>query len=238
MLKGKLLGVICIAALCGTLTLGLWPFHAPKNGVAWLGGRNGLRFGAAGTIMSAGEVGPSAPDESGCSLEVWAQPGRRWASNTLLAFYTPRNPVPFALRQADADLALRRDEAPGSHRASEGFWIDDVFRSGRPVFLTISSGAQGTAVYVDGILARASRQFRITAGDCAGRLVVGTSPVMSDDWTGELRGLAIYHRELTAQQVVRHCETWTRRRDASRYTCVRSGAATGFIIRSRRVSIC
>lgn len=79
----------------------------------------------------------------------------------------------------------------------------------RPGLLTISSGPKGTAVYVDGVLAMASERFRITAIDCTGRLVVGTSPVNTDPWTGVLKGLAIYHRYLSAQQVVRHYETWT-----------------------------
>ena len=33
--------------------------------------------------------------------------------------------------------------------------------------------------------------------------------VGNDPATGQLRGLAIYHRELTAAEVVHHYETWT-----------------------------
>lgn len=47
------------------------------------------------------------------------------------------------------------------------------------------------------------------SGDCTGRLIVATSPVGNDPWTGRLKGLAIYHRELTPAEVVRHYETWT-----------------------------
>jgi hypothetical protein len=78
----------------------------------------------------------------------------------------------------------------------------------RPVLLTMSSGAKGTAVYVDGVLAIASERFRVIGSDCTGRLVVGTSPVNIDQWTGVLKGLAIYHSYLTTQQVARHYETW------------------------------
>jgi hypothetical protein len=76
----------------------------------------------------------------------------------------------------------------------------------RPVLLAISSGTQGTAVYVDGVPAILSERFGVTAADCTGRLVVGTSPPNFDQWTGVLKGLAIYHSYLAAQQVVWHYE--------------------------------
>jgi len=63
-------------------------------------------------------------------------------------------------------------------------------------------------MYVDGALARAFPGFRL-GKDFTGQLVIGTSPVETDGWAGKLRGLAIYHRELTAQQVLKHYETWT-----------------------------
>jgi len=203
-------GVICVAVLCGILVAGLWPFHAPKNRVTWLGTENGLRFADAGTLVSTGELRLAAQEEASCSIEVWIKPALRDDSNTLLAFYTPQNPVQFALQQSDTDLLLERDAGRGAHRTrAAALYVNDVFRSMRPVFMTVSSGPRGTAVYIDGVLAKAAPSFRITSGDCTGRLVVATSPVGNDDWTGELRGLAIYHGELTPQQVVRHYETWT-----------------------------
>jgi hypothetical protein len=36
-MKVRLLALICLAVLCITLTLGLWPFHAPRNEVSWAG---------------------------------------------------------------------------------------------------------------------------------------------------------------------------------------------------------
>lgn len=200
-------GLIFIAVLCGILVAGLRPFHSPGNGVTWLAGENGLRFANHGTIVSAGEFRPPVSPDSTCSIEVWAQPALRSDSNTLLAFHTAQNPVQFALLQSDADLKVRHVEG----RRAVNLYIDSTFRSLRPRFITVSSGSRGTAVYIDGVLARVAPRIRIGAGDCSGRLVVGTSPVGSDPWTGRLRGLAIYHRELTAAEVVRHYETWTRK---------------------------
>jgi hypothetical protein len=77
------------------------------------------------------------------------------------------------------------------------------------VFITITSGAQETAMYIDGALARRFGQFRLRK-DFTGQLVIGTSPVERDSWQGELRGLAIYGSELTGAEVLHHYETWTK----------------------------
>ena len=52
-------------------------------------------------------------------------------------------------------------------------------------------------------------QFRLSTKGFTGRLVLGDSPGQPDNWSGQLLGLAIYRRELTATQVQRHYETWT-----------------------------
>ena len=74
--------------------------------------------------------------------------------------------------------------------------------------MTITSGPQQAVMYVNGSVARTFPGSRI-APDCTGRLVLGTSPTTDDSWRGQLRGLALYGEELTADQVRRHYETWT-----------------------------
>ena len=204
-LTGKPLAALCAATLGVILTLGLWPFTAPRNAVAWIPGSNGILFGDPGTAVSRPDFPLTAPREAPCSLEIWVRPARTQASGTLAAFYTPRNPESFALRQSLSDLALQRS-GPGPSR----FYVNDVFRAGRPVILTISSGPHGTAVYADGVLRRAVSGFRIDAADCAGRLVIGTRPTDNDNWSGALRGLAIYHSEIDPAEARRHYEAWSR----------------------------
>ena len=198
-----LLGGMCIAVLCGILVAGLWPFHSPRNGVTWLAGENGLRFTRYATIVSAGEFRAAGAPGSSCSVEVWLQPALLEDSNTLLAFHNSR-PASLSLHQSISDLDIKRGEGRTEH-----FYIDNAFRPLRPLFISVSSGEQGTAVYINGVLARAAPRFRIAAGDCTGRLVVATSPVGNSPWTGQLKGLAIYHRELTVAEVLRHYLAWT-----------------------------
>jgi VanZ like family/Concanavalin A-like lectin/glucanases superfamily len=210
-MKTQFLDVICLAVLCVVLTLGLWPFHSPKNEVIWLGNHNGLRFGKWSTVISSSAF-PMTSAESGAfgSIEVWLQPRRIWDSSTFLAFCTPGNPSHFSLRQSEADLELRVGTRDHPHSTSPArLYVVNAFRTSGPVFVTVTSGVQGTAVYTDGVLARMTPRLRLSTKGFTGRLVLGDSPGQPDNWSGQLLGLAIYRRELTAAQVQRHYETWT-----------------------------
>jgi hypothetical protein len=209
-MKTRFLDLICIAVLCVILTLGLWPFHSPKNEVTWLGNRNGLRFGTSSTVVSpdAFQMTSAEGDASG-SIEVWLQPRRIWDSGTFLTFYHPENLHQFSMRQSQTDLELQAEIRDDPLPLNTARLYVETFRRSGPAFLTITSGIHGTAVYRDGILARATQRFRLSSQEFTGRLVLGDAAGQPDSWSGELLGLAIYSRELTAAQVQRHYQTWT-----------------------------
>src|SRR5580704_7416954 len=128
-MKLNLLALICIAVLCITLTLGLWPFHSPVNDVSWLRNHNGLRFGRYGAIMSSGPFQIASPrDNSEASLEIWLQPNRVWESSTFLSFYKPENLLQLSLHQSQLDLLIRTDAQHYSYRArTASFYVREVF---------------------------------------------------------------------------------------------------------------
>ena len=203
--------VICLAVVCVVLSLGLWPFHAPENDVSWLRDRTGLRFGKFSTAISSGtfQMAGGESDSSG-SVEVWLQPRRIWNSGTFLAFYTPGNPHQFSLRQFNGGLELHAAIGSDRHAAKDVIvYLKNTFVRAGPVFLTITSGMNGTSVYVDGMRERVAPDVQLSTKDLTGRLVVGDSPGQPDSWSGEMLGVAIYRRELTATQVLRHYQTWT-----------------------------
>jgi hypothetical protein len=215
-MKTLLLDLICVGVVCVILTLGLWPFHSPDNEVSWLANRNGLAFGRFSTVISSaalqvtGQEG-GAPGPAG-TVEVWLQPRRIWGQGTILAIYNPGNLHQFSLRQSLSDLALETAIRENPHPANTArLYVPDAFRKPRPVFLTIASGIHGTAVYTNGVLARTAPHFQLAAEAFTGRLVLGDAPGQTDSWSGDLLGLAIYCRELTAAQALRHYETWTQR---------------------------
>jgi hypothetical protein len=207
----KLLIATCLPVLGAILVAGLWPFHTPKNEVSWLNNRDGLFFGAYGSILSSGEFNISAPQGGPCSLEIWLQPAATFDSNDFVAFSTQQNPVQFALAQSGDDLFIIRDvRDERQHLKLTLLAIDHVFHMGKELLITITSGQMGTAVYLNGVLVRTAPQFTFTGGDFAGELVIGNSPVQNNTWGGQLWGLAIFDRQLTSVQVSQHYDAWTK----------------------------
>ena len=209
----KTLDLICIAVLCTILTLGLWPFHAPGNDVTWLAGRHGLDLGKYGTVISSGafQTANSQGNEPSGSVELWLQLGRVPDGGCLLSFFTPEEVVGFSLYQSRRDLRLRAAIPGDRHRTNtKTLYVMDVFHKEQPRFITVTAGAGGTAVYINGVLGTRSPQLRLPASPFTGRLVLGDSPGQPHSWTGQLLGFAIYDRELTPSQLSKHYETWTR----------------------------
>jgi hypothetical protein len=207
----SLILVACIAVLGCILFAGLWPFHAPKNQVSWSSDGDGLFFGKYGSIVSAtpfsaSQLGPA----HSCSLEIWLQPMRIHSSGTILAFYQPERQVTtFSLRQSLGDLTLQSASNKYSGRARKiRIYVDDVLRHAGPILITIRSDKSGTEVFADGLIIRRFENFEVSVQDLTGQLIVGNSPVTTDDWSGKVRGLAIYDYELSADEVLQHFANW------------------------------
>jgi len=185
---------------------------SPRNEVTWLKDANGLSFGRNGTVISSDTLHLAGlKDETCCSLEIWAQPHPWQDSATLVEFYRPENPYALRLSQSLVDFRLQvatRTETGQFTRAN--LFVPEVFRYAKPAFITVTSGQQGTAVYVAGALAGTAPRLRIPKSAFAGRILLGDSPLQPDSWYGQIRGLAIYDAELTAPQVFQHYNTWTK----------------------------
>src|SRR5580704_13278003 len=210
MIIRNILLAICLLVLCGMLVAGLWPFHAPRNEVSWLSGRNGLLFGKHGTIVSASPFkAGTSQDENACTLEMWLEPTRVDSGGTILAFYRPANDVaPFGVRQFRSGLVLERGRQTNLAKRA-GAYVGDVFKTSKPVFVTVTSGQAGAAIYVDGTLVNNFPSFAFSREDLTGQLIIGDGPSTTYTWSGQFKGLAIYDRELTAAEVSQHYANWT-----------------------------
>ncbi len=195
----------------GIVVACLWPFQSPPNQVAWLDHGNGVRFGDYGTIVSRGAVMPEWPVSNSWTLEIWLRPEKAYESDTILAFYNPQRPRGFSLTQWNTDVVVQnkswsKEYEPGGREP----WGRHTLQGTHVVFLSLASGPEGTSAYIDGNLVSVAREFRLPASGLSGQLVVANSPVDNDGWSGDLRGLALYSRELTEAQIFRHYATWTR----------------------------
>jgi hypothetical protein len=81
-------------------------------------------------------------------------------------------------------------------------------RPGR-VFLTVTLGLQGVAVFVNGVAARLPPRISVPGSEIGSGLVFGDSPGQGDNWEGDIFGLAVYPRQLTPTQVWHDYAVWT-----------------------------
>ena len=203
--------VLCFVGVLAVLIVTLWPFNPfPQNGVSWLQGTHGLKFKKASLVMSHGPLRPPETDAESYSLEFLLRPANTERSYTILGFYDPDRSRQLLVRQWTDGLLVTHDATIDSDKTRTiKFDVDHVFIPGRLVQVTISWGPNGTTVYVDGQIAESVSQFRISRSELSGEIVLGTSPVMFHPWIGELHGLAIYSRELTPADALRHYKDWT-----------------------------
>lgn len=207
----KILAAVCFGILCAMSVAAFWPFNPrPTNHVAWISDENGIRFDGGGIVLSPkGFEFADSRSLAGVSLELWLEPSQEKYSNALLSFSSPENPEQFRLRQS-RDFLLVLQEAFVSRRreALTHLWVPHAFQAHKRRFIAVSSGMQGTNVYLDGIPTEYSQTFKVAKKDFSGQLILGASPVASDTWRGKLFGLALFGRELTATQASEHYQAW------------------------------
>jgi hypothetical protein len=117
----------------------------------------------------------------------------------------------FCIGQWESSLVMRsvtRDRIGREWYKEAG--VDDILPEGRKRCLTITSGADGTTVYLDGRPARSFPGFAPLARDKGLSLypVLGTSPTGDQSWEGELFGLAFYDRALSPDEVSLSYRSW------------------------------
>ncbi len=205
----RLLGFTCLLLLSGILYAGLHPFHVPANQVAWVANDNAVHLGESGTLLSSGSFQPPVAGGAERSIEIWVKPGKIEDSGTLLSFFSPSSSRHLSLSQSESDLEVRIESSDAwrSLRADK-MYIDNAFLDGKAAFWTATFGRSGTAVYRNGKLIRRS-PLLASGSEISGLLVIGTSPIFSQGWSGVLRGLAIYDAVLDRTQIERHYQSWT-----------------------------
>jgi hypothetical protein len=201
---------ICGLILSAIFIAGLSPFTSrPHNEVRWLEKENGLHFGEYASILSSAPLRLEGPPDGPCSIELWMQPSIINDSNTMLAFDSAEKSLGFRIMQSLDDLALARKPTSRNTPTTEVIYIPHALQQGTPLFITLTSGGGGMSIYLNGVLIRSSSDLSFARRDLSGQMVVGNSPFADDSWSGVLRGIGLYNRELTAEEVRQNYASWT-----------------------------
>jgi len=203
MLSGRkyLFGALCLAMTAAILVAGLWPFNfRPENKVRWLKDQNGVEFYGQTIIFSQA---PAPYSLHPCSVELWLQPTAEDSPHIghIFSFFDDKKAETFFIGQWKSHLILGK----GIHgkKTYREIGVRDVLKKGERRFVTIASGADGTNLYVDGILMKSSPRFHLFSMNekPSGKILLGNSPRGSEYWRGNLLSLAIYDRALIGEEV-------------------------------------
>ncbi len=220
----KILFILCPLYALGLLCVGLWPFNFwPENKVAWLKDRNGVHFYGQGIIFSEPVVNSSKPPffyGGPVTLEICLQPDREPDSSLphIFSLYDGKESEIFFLAQWKSGLVLQtRILQPHGRRSYKAGGIKDALRKGQGRVITITADQQGTNVYLDGKLEEAFPPYSFIPknGTTPNQIILGNSPIGKDSWAGNIYGLAVYNRSLTADQVFHHFQNWANGKIAS-----------------------
>ena len=209
----KPLEVLCVIGVLALLWATLWPFNPhPINGVSWLTDANGISFGRTGVVYGNEPLKAPADSPAGdaCAIEVYLRPRTGDASGNFLTFSSTDNPEAVFLRQWHESLIVKRSIlGSGWGRKLVEFDADDTMHAGKLVLLTVSSDSNGITVYADGKLAASAGDFRIRRDELYGEIFMGNSPSNFQVWHGEVRGFAIYDREVSPADAAAHYAEWS-----------------------------
>ncbi|HEX4380041.1 MAG TPA: VanZ family protein [Candidatus Acidoferrum sp.] len=207
------LTVLCVIAALMLMWATLWPFNPyPRNGVAWLPNANALRFYDSGVVSSDAPLKPRAEAAPGdaCAIEIYLRPLTHDDAGNLLTFASADNPDAVFLRQWRESLIIYRSRPiHGSGPKLTAYEVDNALRSHQLVLATISFGANGTTVYIDGKVVGQTTRFRIRRDELYRQIVLGNSPSNFQVWHGEIYGLAIYDGEVTQAHAAAHFAEWS-----------------------------
>jgi VanZ family protein len=202
------LGALSFSVTLGILICTLWPLDPfPRNKVSWLPGTNGIRFDWAGVVLSAQPLacGEKSALKGSASLEIWLKPSETQSVYTVLDFFGSGSPFRFRLRQYRDGLIVSRESRVADGRLERAkIDLDHGLQAGKLTLVTLTSTDKGTTLYLDGAVKQTYPKFRIAASDLSGQVVLGTAPVDSQPWIGEIHGLAVYDVELTPTVVQEH----------------------------------
>ncbi len=216
--KLTLICLLMIIIITVIFLAGLWPLKFnPPNKVAWLKERNGIHFYGHGIVYTpeASDTSTQSPAaENSVSIELVLQPQKEHTCSVarIISFYNNPKVENLMIGQWKSHLIIRSGDIKGDNRGDfKEIGTGKILQKGKTVFITITSGKNGTSLYIDGRPAKRYPDYRLTDQKrrISGQLVLGNSLSGKAPWRGNILGLAIYSRSLKADEVYRNYQAWT-----------------------------
>ena len=211
----KCLVGVSVAILFGILIFGLIPkdFHF-SNGVNWIKDQAGIRFSKYGIAYThpfieliEGEI--SEPNSFSIEIALKPESYDEKGFNFILALHSGKDSHQLLMGQYLSWIILMNGDDYAHKRRTKRIAVNTASPSPTARFVTITTGKEGTQVYLNGQRVRTKKDLtlKIPNGSKA-RLMIGNSTNGRNSWQGDVYGLAFYGYTLTAQDAARHFNRW------------------------------
>ncbi|MGD9330634.1 MAG: VanZ family protein, partial [Desulfobacterales bacterium] len=188
------------------------------NEVFWLENRTGLRFGQQGLVYSK-TANPSENLRSAgaghLSIELAIKTGVSTDGRFkfLLIMHGDDDAEQLVIGHWRTWLiAMNGDDYDYKRRLAR--IAVDTLPPQTERFITVTSGDDGTAIFIDGQLAKRDRDLtlKIPGADRPTHLVLGNSNYSQHPWSGEMYGLVYFDHALSEPTIREHFRQWRRKR--------------------------
>lgn len=213
----KLLGGICLTILVIILIAGLWPFNFfPKNKVTWLKGKSGVNFSGQGMILSSYPLNDPQQlllNKKSITIEIMIHPTDepQNGTNSILSIYDGKGSEITFLGQWKKNLIIQsRIKRPVGNTLHSHIGIYNTLGKDQDYLFSITSGTEGTAIYINGQHAKNYPHHRLLNSITSKNIgfIIGNSPAGKNSWKGRIMMLAIYNRTFSAEQIVKHYQLY------------------------------
>ncbi len=155
------LTVICLLIITVIFLAGLWPLNFnPANKVEWLKGRNGIHFYGHGIVYTPEALDTSTQNPvagNSISIELIIQPQKEhtYSIERIMSLYDTGKVEDLMIGQWKSSLIIRRGDINSKNRRDfKEIGLGKILQKGKIRFITITSGGNGTSLYLDGKLAK------------------------------------------------------------------------------------
>jgi VanZ family protein len=195
--------------LAAMIFAGLYPFNFfQPNLVQWLSNEPGLYFNGAGIAFT--EKAATISLGKAVSVELLLKERRdskNWGPREIFSFYDGAvSPSLLVGQWAGRIFIYSRFEKNESDKWYRLFRTQRRFPRGKAHLVTVTFDEFEKAIYIDGQLGNKKDVVLKDKSDIAfsGRFLLGNSPILKNGWYGEIKGLAIYNRILSPEEIAMH----------------------------------
>jgi VanZ family protein len=202
------------------LIVGLRPkVISPPNRAEWLSERAGIRFekfGMAYTDSISDLIRPGLLPRDAFSIEFALKPHdfSEEGFHFILLFHGGQDSDQLMIGQWRSTLIVMNGNDYEHRRKTDRITVTSDTESPQTQFVTLTTGSEGTRIYIDGRLAAAKRDMRLELPKGKNvRLVAGNSAYGTHPWEGELYGIGIFGKTLSDSEVASHYAGWSKKSD-------------------------